>query len=139
MFARTEIPSNPCVYHSVDLNWITGCVALQAGRKIRKYCNTFLSVGRKKEIPKKRRSGGKTGSSKGSYNNVQCSKCGRMVPRSKAKAVTRRTSLVDGRMYAELKKTGTIIQTPSTKKYYCISCAVHSHQVSQRSKASRKF
>ncbi|MCK4383579.1 MAG: hypothetical protein KAW66_09825, partial [Candidatus Lokiarchaeota archaeon] len=22
---------------------------------------------------------------------------------------------------------------------YCISCAVHSHQVSQRSKASRKF
>ena len=89
--------------------------------------------------PKKRRSGGKTGSSKGSYKNVQCSKCGRMVPRSKAKAVTRRTSLVDGRMYAELKKTGTIIQSPSTKKYYCISCAVHSHQVSQRSKDSRKF
>jgi len=61
-----------------------------------------------------------------------------MVPRSKAKAVTQRVSLVDGRMYAELKKTGTIIQTPSKKKYYCISCAVHSHQISQRNKGLRK-
>ena len=89
-------------------------------------------------MPKKRKSGGKTGSRKGSYTNVQCSKCGRMVPRSKAKAVTQRVSLVDGRMYAELKKTGTIIQTPSKKKYYCISCAVHSHQISQRNKNLRK-
>ncbi|KKL52491.1 hypothetical protein LCGC14_2284910, partial [marine sediment metagenome] len=70
-------------------------------------------------MPKKRKSGGKSGSSKGHYARVQCSKCGRMVARSKAKAVTRRVSLVDSRMFAELKKTGTIIQTPSTKKYYC--------------------
>jgi small subunit ribosomal protein S26e len=90
-------------------------------------------------MPKKRRSGGKSGSSKGHYSQVQCNKCGRFVPRSKAKAVTRRTSLVDGRMYTELKKTGTIIQSPSSKKYYCISCAVHSHQVSQRDKELRKF
>jgi len=61
-----------------------------------------------------------------------------MVARSKAKAVTRRTSLVDGRMYAELKKTGTIIQTPSTKKYFCISCAVHSKSISQRAKSDRR-
>lgn len=61
-----------------------------------------------------------------------------MVARSKAKAVTRRVSLVDSRMYAELKKTGTIIQTPTKKKYYCISCAVHSHQVSQRNKSERR-
>ncbi len=89
-------------------------------------------------MPKKRKSGGKTGSRKGHYSQVQCTKCGRMVPRSKAKAVTQRVSLVDGRMYAELKKTGTIIQTPSKKKYYCISCAVHSHQISQRNKNLRK-
>ena len=58
--------------------------------------------------------------------------------KSKAKAVTRRTSLVDGRMYGELKKAGTIIMSAQNKKYYCISCAVHSHQVSQRSKNLRK-
>ena len=55
-------------------------------------------------MPKKRKSGGKSGSSKGNYGKVQCTKCGRFVARSKAKAVTRRTSLVDGRMYTELKK-----------------------------------
>jgi len=89
-------------------------------------------------MPKKRKSSGKSGSSKGHYARVQCSKCGRSVPRSKAKAVTRRVSLVDSRMYTELKKTGTIIQTPTKKKYYCISCAVHSHQISQRNKDLRK-
>ena len=89
-------------------------------------------------MPKKRKSGGKTGSSKGNYSKVQCSKCGRFVARSKAKAVTRRTNLVDARMYGELKKTGTIIMGGQNKKYYCISCAVHSHQISQRDKRVRK-
>ena len=89
-------------------------------------------------MPKKRKSGGKTGSSKGNYGKVQCSKCGRFVARSKAKAVTRRTNLVDARMYGELKKSGTIIMGGQNKKYYCISCAVHSHQISQRDKNLRK-
>ena len=89
-------------------------------------------------MPKKRKSGGKTGSRKGNYGKVQCSKCGRLVARSKAKAVTRRTSLVDGRMFGELKKAGTIIMGGQNKKYYCISCAVHSHQISQRAKNERK-
>ena len=69
---------------------------------------------------------------------MQCTKCGRLVARSKAKAVTRRTNVVDARVYGELKKTGTIIMGGATKKYYCISCAVHSHQVSQRAKVQRK-
>ncbi|MFX0072220.1 MAG: hypothetical protein ACFFAO_14120 [Candidatus Hermodarchaeota archaeon] len=45
---------------------------------------------------------------------------------------------MDGRMYGELKKTGTIILSGENKKYYCISCAVHSHQISQRDKNLRK-
>jgi small subunit ribosomal protein S26e len=89
-------------------------------------------------IPKKRKSGGKSGSSKGHHARVQCSKCGRFVARSKAKAVTKKVSLVDGRMYSELKKSGTIIQAPVKTKYYCISCAVHGHQISQRDKSLRK-
>ena len=89
-------------------------------------------------MPKKRKSGGKTGSKKGNYGKVQCTKCGRFVARSKAKAVTRRTNLVDARMYGELKKAGTIIMGGQSKKYYCISCAVHGHQVAQRDKSLRK-
>jgi ribosomal protein S26 len=41
-------------------------------------------------------------------------------------------------MYGELKKAGTIIMSGQNKKYYCISCAVHGHQVSQRDKNLRK-
>ncbi|MFX0034589.1 MAG: 30S ribosomal protein S26e [Candidatus Hermodarchaeota archaeon] len=89
-------------------------------------------------MPKKRKSRGRSGSNKGRYSRVQCSNCGRFVARSKAKAVTRRVSLVDGRMYTELKKAGTIIQAPSKTQYYCISCAIHGHQISQRDKNLRK-
>jgi ribosomal protein S26 len=41
-------------------------------------------------------------------------------------------------MYAELKKAGTIIQAPSKTAFYCISCAIHSHNISQREKSLRK-
>ena len=89
-------------------------------------------------MARKRKSGGKTGSSKGRYKRVQCSKCGRSVPRSKAKVVTQRTRLVDSRMYKELKKEGTVILGGSHRKYLCISCAVHSGVVSQRAEEKRK-
>ncbi|TFF97695.1 MAG: 30S ribosomal protein S26e [Promethearchaeota archaeon] len=89
-------------------------------------------------VARKRKSGGKTGSSKGRYQRVQCAKCGKSVPRSKAKVVSSRSRLVDSRMYKELKKEGTIILGQSHKRYLCISCAVHSGVVSQRAKSKRK-
>jgi small subunit ribosomal protein S26e len=89
-------------------------------------------------VGRKRKSGGKSGSSKGRYKRVQCSKCGRSVPRSKAKVVSGRTRLVDPRMRKELKKEGTIILGAQTRRYLCISCAVHSGVVSQRAKSKRK-
>ncbi|MHA1804857.1 MAG: 30S ribosomal protein S26e [Promethearchaeota archaeon] len=90
------------------------------------------------DIPKKRRSGGHTGSSKGNYGKVQCSNCGRFVARSKAKKFTTKSSLIDSRMYKELKKEGTIILGGTTNKYYCISCAIHKGKVAQRAKVERK-
>ena len=89
-------------------------------------------------MPKKRKSGGKSGSSKGKYNLVQCTNCGKHVPRSKAKAFTKKVSLVDYRMYTELKKQGTIIQSPTKKSYLCISCAIHKRKIAQRAKSERK-
>jgi len=89
-------------------------------------------------IPKKRKSRGKSGSNKGHHGSVQCSNCGRFVPRSKAKAITRRTSLVDAKVYGELKKAGTIIMSGQARKWLCVSCAVHSHHISQRAKEERK-
>ena len=41
-------------------------------------------------------------------------------------------------MYTELKKQGTIIQTPVKKSYLCISCAIHKGRIAQRAKSERK-
>ena len=89
-------------------------------------------------MPKKRKSGGKSASHKGQSTRVQCANCGRFVPRSKAKQFTKKISLVDGRIYKELKDAGAIIQRPSARVYYCVSCAIHKHKISQRAKSTRK-
>ena len=87
-------------------------------------------------MPKKRRSGGRSKS--GAAGSVKCSKCGRMVPRDKAKKSTRKVSLVDYKMVKELRDQGAIIPRQNVVEYYCISCAVHRGKVQIRSKDDRK-
>jgi len=69
---------------------------------------------------------------------VQCSYCGALVPRDKAKRVTRWTSLVDSRLLKELQQQGARISRERTTKYLCISCAVHRGVVKVRGKEERK-
>ena len=87
-------------------------------------------------MPKKRRSGGRSRS--GQTGHVQCTKCGKLVPRDKAKRVTRRVSFIEPRMVKELKQQGAYILQVTSLKYLCVSCAVHSHVVKIRSKDERK-
>lgn len=87
-------------------------------------------------MPKKRKNSGKGQS--GKNVPVQCSKCGRMVPRSKAKRVTRPTRLMEGVIYKELKNAGAVLPQSSSSKWLCVSCAVHSHTVKIRSNSDRK-
>lgn len=89
-------------------------------------------------MPKKRSSGGRSKGGKGRSGMVQCSYCGAMVPRDKAKRITRYTSLVDSRLYKELQQQGAQIARTRTTKYLCISCAVHRGVVKVRGKDERK-
>jgi small subunit ribosomal protein S26e len=89
-------------------------------------------------MPKKRSSGGRSKGSKGRSGMVQCSYCGALVPRDKAKRVTRWTSLVDSRLLKELQQQGASISRARTTKYLCISCAVHRGVVKVRGKEERK-
>lgn len=89
-------------------------------------------------MPKKRKSGGRSKGGKGRGGHVQCSFCGKMVPRDKAKKVTRYVSLVDFRIAKELRQQGAIIPRERVTKTACISCAVHRGLVKIRSKADRK-
>ena len=69
---------------------------------------------------------------------AKCSFCGAQVPRDKAKRTTRYTSLVDSRLFKELRAQGTQIARYRTTKYLCISCAVHRGVVKVRGKNERK-
>ncbi len=84
-------------------------------------------------MPKKRKSGGRTGSSSGRDGSVHCNKCGRLVPRGKAKRVTHYVSLVDATIRKELQDAGAIMPTKQVTDWYCISCAIHTHKIHIRS------
>jgi small subunit ribosomal protein S26e len=89
-------------------------------------------------MPIKRKSRGRAKGQKGRSSLVQCSSCGELVPRDKAKKFTRRVTLVDSALYKELRQKGAYLPGHVTTKYYCVSCAVHRGVVKVRSKVSRK-
>lgn len=89
-------------------------------------------------MPMKRKSRGRSKGRKGRSGFVQCSMCGELVPRDKAKKVSRRTSLVDYALAKELRQKGAYFATRVQIKYYCISCAVHRGVVKVRAKGERK-
>ncbi|UCE28747.1 MAG: 30S ribosomal protein S26e [Candidatus Bathyarchaeota archaeon] len=89
-------------------------------------------------MPVKRKSRGRSKGGKGKSGFVQCNKCGQLVPRDKAKKVSRRVSLVDSRLFKELRKAGTYVASQTATKYYCVSCAVHSGVVKVRSRDERR-
>ena len=89
-------------------------------------------------LPKKRKSGGRSKGGKGKSGLIQCTNCGMMVPRDKAKRVLARPSLVDSTLYRELKSAGAYIAKQEVYKFYCVSCAVHFGIVKIRSRDERK-
>jgi len=89
-------------------------------------------------LPIKRKSRGRSKGGKGRSGFVQCASCGELVPRDKAKKVSRRTSLVDPVLAKELRQKGAYISAPIQTKYYCVSCAVHRGIVKVRAKNERR-
>lgn len=89
-------------------------------------------------MPKKRKSRGQRKGSKGSGEGVQCTYCGAMVPRAKAKKVYKRVSFLDPRLAYELRKKGAYIPGSQSVEYACIKCAVHRGMYSPRAQDERR-
>ncbi len=87
---------------------------------------------------KKRKSGGRSKGGKGNIGKVQCSSCGRLVPRDKAKRKTSYKNLVDFTIGKELRQSGTHIARIPYVRYFCVSCAIHKHHIKIRSSSERK-
>ena len=89
-------------------------------------------------MAKKRKSGGRKKGQSGKGKSIQCSKCGRMVPRDKAKKFTRAVSIVEYQVAKEIRKQGGYVGTKTVTSYLCVSCAIHSRKIKIRSKDERK-
>lgn len=89
-------------------------------------------------MPYKRKSRGRKKGGKGDSGTVQCALCGQLVPRDKAKKVTRRFSLVGHTLAKELRQKGAYLSSAQATKYYCISCAVHRGIVKVRARKERR-
>ena len=89
-------------------------------------------------MTQKRKSRGRSKGGKGNSGFIQCSNCGRPVPRDKAKKVTQRVTLVEPSLARELRAAGTYIPFGTTQKNYCVSCAIHFGIVNVRAKAERR-
>lgn len=89
-------------------------------------------------MPVKRKSRGRSKGAKGKGSLVQCSSCGKLVPRDKAKKTSHRVSMVDSALYKELREKGTYMASHPVTKYYCISCAVHRGVVKVRARDERR-
>ncbi|KPV65039.1 MAG: 30S ribosomal protein S26e [Candidatus Bathyarchaeota archaeon BA1] len=90
-------------------------------------------------MPVKRKSRGRSKGGKGRGSHVQCSMCGELVPRDKAKKLSRRVSLVDPVLAKELRQRGAYIPSRFDTKYYCVSCAVHRGVVKVRAREERRL
>jgi small subunit ribosomal protein S26e len=91
-----------------------------------------------KKMPQKRKSRGRSKGGKGVSTRVQCSQCGALIPRDKAKRVTAYKSLVDSGIAKELQSQGAIFARARTTRWFCVSCSIHRGIRKVRSKASRK-
>jgi small subunit ribosomal protein S26e len=89
-------------------------------------------------MPVKRKSRGRSKGGKGKGSLVQCCQCGQLVPRDKAKKVSRRVTLIEPILARELRQKGAYMPSRVDTRYYCVSCAVHRGVVKVRARDERR-